>query len=194
MHRDVTDDASEGSANIVVGELFPLGSGEGHVGLVVSLGVFIRLIGLIVGVARDDTGFEELALTLDFDLVVVVDRFLLGLSSLLGEHRRRLFERVDPHKNLAGFDDVAGFHEDLGQVAVDLGLHGGGAAALDSGHVGVAGRHGRKGDRCNLNGHRLERGRRRWSFFATCQQNCDRAGEYRKDVTGFRDQGHSISP
>ena len=37
VDRDVADDAGVGSADLVVGELLPLGSGEGYVGLVVSL-------------------------------------------------------------------------------------------------------------------------------------------------------------
>ena len=51
VNRNVADDAGEGSADIVVGELLLLRVGERDVGLVVSLGVLVGLRCLIVCVA-----------------------------------------------------------------------------------------------------------------------------------------------
>ncbi len=54
MDGDVADDAGEGCADLVVGELLLLGVGEGGGGLVVALGVLEGLDGLIVGLPRGD--------------------------------------------------------------------------------------------------------------------------------------------
>ncbi len=141
MDGDVADDAVERSADLIVGELLLLGVGESGVRLVVGLGVLIGLRGLVIGIARYDAGLEELALTLHLNLVVVVQSLLLRLSSLLRLDRGGLLERIDLHEELAGFDDIARLHKDPGEVALDLRLHGGGAAALDRRDVGIGGRH-----------------------------------------------------
>ncbi len=55
----------------------------------------------------------------------------------------------------------------LVDVAVDLRLHGGGAAALDGGDVGVGVGHGCERNRRHLHGHGLRRGWRGSGRLAT---------------------------
>jgi len=50
VHRDIANDAGKRCTDVVVGELLPLGVGEGSVGLVVGFGILIGLQGLIVSV------------------------------------------------------------------------------------------------------------------------------------------------
>jgi hypothetical protein len=95
---DVAYDTVEGRTDLEVGELLLLGVGEGGVGFEIALGVFEGLDSLIVGLFGGDAGFVELALALDFGLVVLKDGALLCFSSLLGLNGGHLLEGVNLHE------------------------------------------------------------------------------------------------
>jgi hypothetical protein len=168
---DVADDAVEGRGDAVVGELLLLLLAGGGRGSVIGFGVGVGLFSLVEGVFADDAGGEELALALHLKLVVLVNGELLLFGGGLGGERGFLLQGIDLHEELACGDAVAGVNEDAGDVAVNLGIDGGGAARLDGGDVFIGLRDGRFGNSEGLDGEGLHTcaGRRlRLRLVATC--------------------------
>src|ERR1022692_1467508 len=124
VHRNVAHDAVKRSADGVVGQLLLLRLAEPDGGLVIRFGVLKGLLLLVEDVLAGDACLKELALPLQFDRVVVVERLLLAFCSARSFDRSQLLVRVDFHHHLPGLDMIAGADADLRKNAAYLRQHG----------------------------------------------------------------------